>query len=344
MIFIHTLFLSLALEAQPANTRLFDSDEVIEASLMAPFRRLGRERDPDEREDREGLIRYEVNGIEYETPLRVRVRGNFRSRSDNCANPPIRLNFQSETADGGFWDGQDKLKLVLDCRPNIRYEQLVVKEYLTYRMYNLLTEESFQVQPFQMTYIDNERDRELRTSFAFVIEDDSQLADRLGVEKVDIEEIRASQLDPEQNTTAVLFALLIGNTDVAFTGGPPGENCCHNAELLIQETGDVSSYLSIPYDFDMTGIVDAPYAQVADQLPIRRVTQRHYRGFCRYNEYVPAQAARIVSHQQALIDLWINEPALTDRERDRAIAFLEDGFELLADEERLMEEIEDNCR
>lgn len=341
---INVVMLSFALTSQPVEPRLFDSHEVINATLEAPFRQLGRERDEDEREDRVALIRYELDGVEYETPLRVRVRGNFRSASGNCSNPPLRLNFQSETADGGFWDGQDKLKLVLDCRSSSRYGQLIIKEYLTYRMLNVMTEESFQVRPFRMTYHDSDRERELRTSFAFVIEDDGDLADRLGLDKADEVEVRSSQLDPHQITTASLFSLLVGNTDIAFTGGPPGENCCHNAELLVRETEDELEYLSVPYDFDMSGIVDAPYAQVNETLSIRRVTQRQYRGFCRYNDLVPDEAARIVSLREEILALWSDQPDLQDRVRNQAIDFLESGFELLANAEELDEHITRFCR
>ena len=38
--------------------------------------------------------------------------------------------------------------------------------------------------------------------------------------------------------------------------------------------------LYIPYDFDLSGLVNAPYARPPAELRMSRVTERRYRGFC----------------------------------------------------------------
>jgi hypothetical protein len=72
---------------------------------------------------------------------------------------------------------------------------------------------------------------------------------------------------------------MIGNTD--FSTGFQ-----HNEKLLFK---DGKNY-PVPYDFDMSGIVNAPYATIptihGPPLPIEKVTQRLYRGFVRERETI----------------------------------------------------------
>jgi hypothetical protein len=52
----------------------------------------------------------------------------------------------------------------------------------------------------------------------------------------------------------------------------------HNIKLLAPDSNTVPS--AVPYDFDQAGIVDAPYARPAEQLQLRSVKERRYRGYC----------------------------------------------------------------
>ena len=65
---------------------------------------------------------------------------------------------------------------------------------------------------------------------------------------------------------------MIGNTDWSEVAG-------HNVEVL--GIGGVA--LPVPYDFDFSGIVEAPYAVPGRSLSIKTVQDRLYRGWCRGN-------------------------------------------------------------
>jgi hypothetical protein len=69
------------------------------------------------------------------------------------------------------------------------------------------------------------------TDLAFVIEDEKDIGDRLGLEKARVAENRFEELD--QPTTALfeLFQLLIANNDYSVMKGSPGDYCCHNAVM-----------------------------------------------------------------------------------------------------------------
>ena len=68
--------------------------------------------------------------------IRINTRGKFRL--ENCQMPPILLNFKNQTSPRLRPLG--KLKLVVGCGATNEDEQLIIKEYLAYKMYNMLTE------------------------------------------------------------------------------------------------------------------------------------------------------------------------------------------------------------
>ena len=84
-------------------------------------------------------------------------------------------------------------------------------------------------------------------------------------------------LQPEQtefNTflTMAVFQYLIGNTDWSV-------QYQQNIKLLAPDSKALVTTV-VPYDFDHSGLVDAPYAHPAEQLNMTSVRQRRYRGYC----------------------------------------------------------------
>ena len=95
-------------------------------------------------EYREAMLKAtDDEGMAREVDIRVRTRGNFRL--ENCQFPPLRVNFPASRVGGTVFDGQNGIKLVSHCRDRADDEQNVIEEYLVYRSYNLLTDESFRV-------------------------------------------------------------------------------------------------------------------------------------------------------------------------------------------------------
>jgi hypothetical protein len=122
---------------------------------------------------------------------------------------------------------------------------------------------------------------------------------------------------------AALFEYMIANLDWSLRAGPKGEGCCHNSRLL-QPPGS-GSYVAVPYDFDFSGLVDAPYAEPPAQIPVASVRVRRYRGYCAHNAQALAAAAEFRSKQAEVAALLAGIPGLTPRSLQKASAFL-DGF------------------
>ena len=159
---------------------LFKNRAPLAVRIEAPFSTLMSER-PDE-EYLDGTLAYkDADGIDVVFDLKIRTRGKTRRRFVTCNFAPIRLNFRKKQVEGTEFEGQDKLKMVTHCQnTKPSYEQMILREYLGYRILQLFTEKSFGVRLFHVTYTDTEGGRE-RTRYAFVIEDEDNLGDRLGM-------------------------------------------------------------------------------------------------------------------------------------------------------------------
>jgi hypothetical protein len=228
------------------------------------------------------------DGAKQTVDLKLRTRGNYRRGKDHCDFAPIRLNFPKKQVADTVFAGQDKLKLVTHCKSNVsNYEQLVLREFLAYRIYQTLTDKSYGVRLLQVTYIDTEGSEPM-TRLAFAIEDDDDVAKRVGMKPVDAPDIRYKDHDARQQNLVNVFEYLIGNTEYSLVRAEPNKSCCHNADLMSATGG--APYTPLPYDFDFAGIVNAPYAQPNPRYDIPNVRVRLYKGHCKSNDLLPAIA------------------------------------------------------
>jgi len=322
--------------------KLFESEQTLAVTLTAPWQTLMR--DKDFQGAYPARISYaDGNGAQVTLDLTAGRRGITRQRV--CDFPPIRLRFDKAAVKGTVFRGQKSLKLVTHCEKSSRYDQYVVLEMLAYRMYNLLTDASFRVRPLQATYIDSDSGEEVDSRFAFLVEDDSDVAKRNGLEKVDVGRIPVSRLQRQQTGQLALFQYMISNMDWAATAGPDPAECCHNIKLIAPEPLDSgSNIVPVPYDFDSAGLVDAPYAVPAQELGIKKVTQRVYRGYCLHNDTLP-EARRVLREQrprfQALID---GDERLDSKSKRKASRLIEGYFSIDESERKFDRYVIERCR
>lgn len=315
---------------------LFASDQVIEVTLTAPLKALRFDNDPDP-EYRPATLALS-DGTQL--TLRVKPRGKNRRVSEVCQFPPLRLNFDS-SADGTVFDGQNKLKLVTFCRRSSSFEQYILKEYLVYRIYNLLTPESFRVRLLSVTYVDPDRPRQTVTRIGFVIEDDDAMAGRNAARVAKVAAVSREELHPDATSRFEVFQYLVGNTDWAATRGPDGDHCCHNAVLIRR---DGQHFIPVPYDFDHSGLVDTPYATPSSDLPIRDVSVRLFRGLCRPTGHVEAAIAAIDTQRDAIESLIRSQPQLTSRTASGMLRYLRVYFDIVSDPHRRQQRLLQACR
>jgi hypothetical protein len=344
--------LAVLLGALPAmaQTRLFGSDSQLKIILEAPFPALVRtaKTKPDPYDAT--LTVQDGAGAAHSIPLKINARGKSRRMAGYCTFPPLSLDFgEKATVKGTPFQGQGKLKLVTHCRGDSSHDQRIILEYLGYKLYNVVTPLSHRVRAAEVTYRNGPADKGT-TRFAFLIEDPDDIAARNNLDELEVGPnmpIRVSQLDARATARATMFEYMIGNLDWGFFDGPPGEDCCHNAHLLAAEKAQPATATAIkpvPYDFDMSGLVDAPYAGPPPGIRLDRVTQRYYRGYCFTNGELPAVIAEFKGHKAKLMAVIKEEERLNPDFKGKATRFLEGFFTALDNPEKLESEFSRRCR
>lgn len=327
-------------EPDAAAQPLFASEDTLVVRLEAPFRTLMRAR--SETEELEGTLTYaDPSGAEHVLDVKLRTRGIFRRSAENCEFAPIRVNFRKNHVAGTVFAGQDKLKLVTHCENGSdTYEQYVLKEYLAYKIFNAMTDDSFRARLLHVTYVDSDRDGDSRTRYAFFIEDNDRLAERIGAEKVEIKQASYAQIEEKQAALVSVFEYLIGNTDFSMIGPDKGKDCCHNIELFSREPG---VHIVIPYDFDFSGIVDARYATPHPSLRTRSVARRVYRGICNHNDVMEETVAQFRSRQASISQLPSTIDGMEERTRRQAEDYIAEFYEDIADAEAVDDNLVTEC-
>ena len=251
-----------ALPAAPG--LLFTSDSVVAFTLTANLRVLQRDRG-ESPVAHPATITCPDNEQQTTTlPLTLKVRGNFRRLAANCPFPPLLMDLPKKKMQNTLFAHQNKLKLVTHCQ----VDEWVVREYLVYKLYNQLTDLSFRAQLARVTYADSLGKRAPETHWAFLLEDEADVAKRNGVALSNTKQTTMGYADSLTMATVAVFEYMIGNTDWSVP-------YLHNIRLY--DNGRAGS-VPVPYDFDHAGIVEATYAKPAEQLNLASVRERTYRG------------------------------------------------------------------
>ena len=323
--------------AETENEKLFASSDALNVEIQAPWRQLLRNKD-DTRWPAT-LLMTNSGGETLSIPLAVERRG--KSRQKTCDFPPIRLRFKKKAVKGTIFQGEGNLKLVTHCAKGQRWTQYYVKEMLAYQMYNLISDYSFRVRPLNIRYSDPDGGFESGDQFAFIIEHIDNVAERSDLVELKLESTLPSRMDPLVTSQMALFQYMIGNLDWSPLKGP--DSCCHNAKLIGNESAEPPVF-SIPYDFDASGIVDAHYAVPPEQLGVRSVTTRLYRGFCRHNPSMSDVRRQFQFARPEIMALVTDENRLDDRARKKTVKYLEDFYKILDDDKKFEKNITSACR
>ena len=204
---------------------------------------------------------------------------------------------------------------------------------------NLLTDRSFRVRLLRTNYVFSDKNRNI-DNYAILIEDKERLEKRLDAKATKTERIKISELQPEDLNLASVFQYFIGNTDFSPIASVPDKDCCHNQVLLKRKEG---LFLTVPYDFDQSGMVDAPHASPNPRFDIKSPRERLYRGRCVNNELLPA-TLDLFRNKRAAIETLIREQDGLDKKKSRSmLQFVNAFYTTIDDEARLERAIVEKC-
>lgn len=297
----------LEAEADP----LFASADPLEITLAADFKAINRDRNPESKTPFPGTLRIGESAI----PTTINARGHLRRMARTCDYVPLRVAFAKKDVKGTLFERQDALKLVVQCAGGRDYEQYILREHLAYRLYNLITSRSFRSRLVRVNYVDA-AGKAIGSRAGMFLEDESSVARRMEGRVVELPRLRFEDVHSDSLMPMMIFQYMIGNTDFSIYA-------LHNVRIV--QRPDKSLH-PVPYDFDVSGLVNPPYGIPARALMIKSVTDRLYRGPCRPQSLVDPYVANFVAKKDAVRALPDAIPGLERATRDTVRSFLDSFY------------------
>jgi len=313
---------------------LFNSHDILELSLTFNWKKMVFDVG-DDRSSHDALLTYfETDGDSVSIHVEIEARGNYRRSRDNCDFPPIRIMFPEDTVTNTLFSGQDKLKLVTHCVDNRKiFSEYLLREYLAYRIYNLLCDESYKVRLARITYNDSEGKNKQLTRFAFFIEKTKHLASRIGGIEIEFSGLAKEITDTELTLLFSVFQYLIGNTDWSIPG-------LHNVKLISLPG---PKYIPVPYDFDFSGHVGTHYAIPDPKIPIESIFQRLYRGPCVELDTILSILELFNSKKPEIYSLISDFEYMEKKEREKILRYYNKFYKTLNNDKKIKREFILNC-
>jgi hypothetical protein len=317
--------------ADTGQPRLFEESSTLELTLDIDLDELCRPREDPDCDYEPSQLSWQEHGETRSIPVEFIVRGGWRSLSANCQVPLLFLRFAAEETLGTPFEGQKSLPLTTHCGRSsllddqalssgyVNYEQYLLKEYLAYRMYNVISDLSLRVRLVSILYENPEKPGKGRRNFAFFTEHFESLAARSETELLQRDRFDHERLELRQADRVALFEFMIGNTDWSIAR--------QRNIILLQDAEKVQ--WPVPYDLDMSGLVNAPYAGPPPSLPIDEVTQRYYLGYCHPEADWNSLFIEFKSNRSALQNLIPEVPGLVKKEKTSSRRYLDKFFRIL---------------
>ncbi|HLY70412.1 MAG TPA: hypothetical protein VKR53_11840, partial [Puia sp.] len=114
------------------------------------------------------------NGTSVNDRIEIEVRGHFRH--DYCYVPPLKVIFNYDKS--SVLSSLKSLKLVNECKVSNVYDQYLLKEFIAYKIYNLITDLSFRVRLLTVNFADSLGKKKTLTTHSFLLEDIKDVAKR----------------------------------------------------------------------------------------------------------------------------------------------------------------------
>jgi hypothetical protein len=318
-------------EIQSDNTGLFDSDSMLEVALKFDITEYKKRKDDSTYMD--AWLSTAVNGDTITRKIKLRARGEFRRKF--CDMPPIMLNLDMDDSIQGYFRNINKLKMVTVCPAG--NQEYLLKEYLTYKLYSVLTDVSYKVRLLKVNYINSNKQNKGTSDFAFVIEPDDLLAKRTEAVEVTTANLTQKNVKPEMMDRMAVFNYMIGNTDWSVPIG-------HNTKLFAQyysERPDLAAV--VPFDFDFSGIVNTDYAAPFHTLSLGSVRERKYLGMCRDKETFLKVLSEFNSKKREFYKVISEFSLLDERSKNDMIYYLDTFYEDLIKPEALARTLLREC-
>ena len=305
-------------EQRPSIFQFLNRDGILEMTMTTDVQRFIQSRATDD--DQKATISFKkVDGTVHDMAVKIEPRGKFRRLK--CEMPPIRLDFSKKRLkEQGIKDDFDKLKLVTHCLDSEESEQEVLREYWAYRLFNQLTEFSFKVQLVRLTCEDSENPDSTSLKYAFLIENDDEMAERLNGEILNSYNFDYRQFNKVQCHNFLLFQYMIGNTEWSV------EN---QRNIKIIQPDDGGRPFVVPYDFDFSGLVNASYAKPNPDLNQIDIFERICMGVFASETELESTCNTFLDLKDLKLDAIKSDPYLSKDSKKHMIRYLKSFYRII---------------
>jgi hypothetical protein len=318
-LFTATLFYLPVTAQKVDKVKFFEEESTVNATLEMDLKDLLSKKTPDR--FLPATISFTTkDGTTITEKIEASVRGNFRR--ETCFMPGLKLNFKKDSNSSLY--KFKELKLSNGCNTGDESGQLVVKEFLAYKIYNLLTDMSLRVRFMNVSFKDVSGKKKPYTQYAFLIEDVDEMAKRNNMVEIEGIQYNTEQTNRDQMTIVTLFEYLIANTDWSVPA-------YHNVKLIgPKDVTGVRPYV-VAYDFDICGFVDPPYATIDEQLQeqISSVRERLNRGFPRTMEELKTAVKIYNDKKEKIIGMIKNNEYLSSKEKSKSVSYVEEFYKII---------------
>jgi hypothetical protein len=319
-----------------SQAQIFSSDSVLRFELRLDLDSLKADvgEDPSYHD---GILVYEdpADRSRHELRISVRARGNFRKKPENCDFPPLKLKFDKTQRQGSIFEDLRELKLVTHCQSDLdEFEQYLLQEYLIYKSYNLFTDFSFRVRLARITYVDMEHKSAPFTRFAFLLEDEEDMARRNQSGLLELKTISNDKLDRDYFALMSMFNFMMLNTDYSIP-------IVHNVVLVY--TDNFKPPIPVPFDFDWSGMINIPYESPYASRETR-YAGRKYKGPCLRGKELKKVFNTMLSRRNELYQLYREFPYLNEDLRSRSLQELDMFYIIIGNRKLVRQEFIRKCR
>lgn len=303
----------------------FVDEDVLDLKLTMDIKEVMKDRGETSSYHQAFISYHDKKGALITEELKVKVRGNRRRDPTICDFPPLLLNFKRATIENTVFGKVNKLKMVTHCIG----DEYVLREYLVYKLYNIVTDRSFRVRLCRISYEDLQGKKKPETRYAFLLEDDDDMAQRNGGTIVPEELMfRMDRMDSLSMARLAVFQYMIGNTDWSVPYR-------HNIDVLAVGT----IFVPVPFDFDYCGMVNAPYAHPPPELGISSVRQRLFRGYSFTDAIYREVINSFNRNREDIYKVYTGNGILDKKSRKQSVKYLDSFFDVLNDPKDFQREI-----
>jgi hypothetical protein len=299
---------------------LFEQDDILEVSLR--FDLSGFLKKPDKNQSFDGIMTFHFSETDtLDRKVTIKYRG--QSRYERCRLPPMRIIFKQPVYEVSDSARIKKMKLVNQCQSGALYDDYVIKECLVYKLYNVITDTCFRVRLLKVNYIDTENKKKPVVQYGIFIEPEELLAKRTDIVEVKTRSLTQKNMHPLMIDRIAIFNYMVSNWDWSV----PGQ---HNISVFSSAKYDLAGMgIPVPFDFDLTGIVNADYAIPPPGIGIETNRDRMFTGICRTREEYKTELMMFLDKKDEFYSVVDNYPYLGKASKRDIITFLDQFFSQL---------------